>query len=88
MFETHKLNEEGFSQMHWFKETMSIACSKVLSAMPEGREKSIFKTKIEEAVFFGAKAFASHPENFSEIINYTEESHLNEDPSLLSVKRD
>lgn len=72
MFETHKLNENGFKEMHDYKEQMSMTVSKVMLLMPEGREKSIFKTKIEEAVFFGAKAISAKPENFTEIINYTE----------------
>lgn len=72
MFETHRLNEQGFKKMNKFKETMSIAVSEVMLDMPEGREKSLFKTKVEEAVFFGAKAVASSPENFTEIINYPE----------------
>lgn len=78
MFETHKLNEEGFKKMHTFKEGLSVAVSKAMLEMPDGREKSIFKTKMEEAVFFGAKAIASHPENFSEIVNYTEVGTLSE----------
>jgi len=72
MFETHKLNENGFEEMKSFKERMSVAVSGAMLLMPESREKSIFKTKIEEAVFFGAKAIAGKPENFIEIINYPE----------------
>lgn len=72
MFETHKLNEHGFEEMKSFKEKMSIVVSEAMLSMPESREKSIFKTKIEEAVFFGAKAIAGKPENFTEIINYPE----------------
>jgi hypothetical protein len=72
MFETHKLNEQGLKEMHEYKEKMSVTVSSVMNLMSEGREKSIFKTKIEEAVFFGAKAIAAKPENFTEIINYTE----------------
>ncbi len=72
MFETHKLNENGFEQMKSFKEKMSLVVSEAMLLMPESREKSIFKTKVEEAVFFGAKAIAGNPENFTEIINYPE----------------
>jgi len=74
MFETHKLNENGFKEMNAYKTKMSEAVSEVMELMEDGREKSIFKTKIEEAVFFGAKAIAGKAENFTEIINYPEVS--------------
>lgn len=70
MFETHKLNNEGFMDMELYKNTMAKAVNLAKMMMPESREKSIFITKIEEAVFFGAKAIASKPENFTEIISY------------------
>lgn len=72
MFETHKLNERGFKVMGEFKSKMSVVVSDVMLLMPEGREKALFKTKVEEAVFFGAKAISSDPENFTEIVNYPE----------------
>lgn len=72
MFETHKLNENGFKEMETYKTDMSLITSEVMKRMPEGREKSLFKTKIEEAVFFGAKAIASKAENHTEVINYPE----------------
>ncbi len=73
MFETHKLNEEGFKAVSNLKSTMSDAVLKVLDLMPEGREKAVFKTKIEEAMFFGTKAVAGKEGNFSEIVTYNKE---------------
>ena len=70
MFDTHKLNEKGFNEMAEYKHAISKAVTQVLELMPEGREKSIFKTKIEEAVFFGAKAIASKEGNYSEVTSY------------------
>lgn len=72
MFETHKLNETGFEKVKQFKTGLSVAVATAMTMLPEGREKAIFKTKIEEAVFFGTKALASHPENHTEIVNYPE----------------
>ena len=72
MFETHKLNEKGFKEVNEFKEKLSLAVSEVMMVMPDSREKAIFKTKIEEAVFFGTKAIASNPENYTEIFGYSE----------------
>lgn len=71
MFDTHKLNETGFSEVKQLKSEMSKAVEAALSLMPEGREKSIFKTKIEEAMFFGTKAIAGKDGNFTEIVKYT-----------------
>jgi hypothetical protein len=72
MFETHKLNDKGFKAMNDFKEKLSLAVSEVMLDMPECREKALFKTKVEEAVFFGAKAIASSPDNYTEIFGYAE----------------
>lgn len=73
MFETHKLNETGFQEVKLLKETLQSAVQTALDLMPEGREKSVFKTKIEEAVFFGTKAVASKVGNWTEIVRYGNE---------------
>lgn len=70
MFDTHKLNELGFEKMKAYKQTLADAVKSVIENMPDGREKSIFLTKMEEAVFFGAKAIASAPENHTEVTKY------------------
>lgn len=72
MFETHKLNEAGFEAVKQFKTKLSTSISDAMKLLPEGREKAIFKTKIEEAVFFGTKAIAASPGNYTEIVNYPE----------------
>lgn len=70
MFDTHKLNEKGFEEMKRFKTKMAETVKDLLTMMPEGREKAIFQTKLEEAVFFGAKAIASKDGNSTEITSY------------------
>ena len=70
MFDTHKLNETGFQKMAAYKQAMADAVKAAVALMPEGREKAIFLTKMEEGVFFGAKAIASSPENHTEVTRY------------------
>jgi hypothetical protein len=70
MFDTHKLNVNGFSQMQCYKKVIANAVRIATNLMPEGREKAIFLTKMEEAVFFGAKAIASDPKNHTEVTSY------------------
>ncbi len=70
MFDTHKLNENGFEKMKTYKQTMADAVKAVVSTMPDGRDRSIFLTKMEEGIFFGAKAIASQPENHTEVTTY------------------
>jgi hypothetical protein len=57
------LNPEGKKQMDAFKTAASNFVTEVTQSMEESREKSIFLTKIDEAVFFGAKAIAQMDDN-------------------------
>lgn len=70
MFDSYKLNEAGFNEMAAFKNHMAIAVEIALKQMPDSREKSLFLTKMEEAVFFGAKAITSKAGNYEYIDQY------------------
>lgn len=74
MFETHKLNEKGLAEVQLFKSKVAEAITLALSLMPDGREKAVFKTKLEEAMFFGTKAIASKTGNFTEVVRYMNET--------------
>lgn len=67
MFDFHRLNEKGIQEVKEFKTGLSKAVKEALEFIPEGREKSIFKTKLEEAVFFGTKGIASKDGNYIEV---------------------
>ena len=70
MFESHKLNESGAQKVARFKRAMDYTMGNVLAIIPEGREKSIFKTKMEEGVMFAVKAIAADPSNNDGIIEH------------------
>ena len=70
MFDTHVLNEQGFEQMKEYKNLISYAVKEATKMMRDSREKSLFITHIEEAVFWGAKAIAQMPENYKEKITF------------------
>ena len=73
MFDTHKLNEQGFVEVTQLKRTMAAAVDDVLPLMPEGRDKAVFKTKMEEAMFFATKSIATKEGNFTDIVTYGKE---------------
>ena len=70
IFCTHKLNDLGFAKVKMFKKIMSSAVSNVVQDLPETRNKAIFLSKIEEAMFFGTKAIAEEAHCHTEKISY------------------
>lgn len=72
MFDTHKLNEVGFNTIGAFKTNIAKAIQENLQFLPEGREKALFMTHIEQAMFWGTKAIAANPACHSEVIKYGE----------------
>ena len=72
MFDMHMLNPNGVQEVRKLKTEMNKAASKALALMPDGREKQLFKTHLETAMFYGTKAVASKDGNYSEIIKFVE----------------
>lgn len=70
MFETHKLNDQGFERVKELKQAVSDTVIEQFSKIKDCREKSIAITKLEESMFFATKALASDPENHIEVIQY------------------
>lgn len=63
MLDEYILNEKGKEAVGDFKARMQRILDEVEDKIPEGREKAIFKTKIEEACFFAVRAIASKDTN-------------------------
>ena len=72
MFDTHKLNEEGFKVVKEFKNKMSKVCSEAMEIMDDPRSKALFKTNVETAVFYGTRAIAENPDYHTEVVKYEE----------------
>lgn len=68
-FETHKLNDNGFSKLKDLKFDI-VALRDEFLKLNESRDRSMAITKLEEASFWASKALASAPENHDEVINY------------------
>jgi len=69
-FETHKLNEKGFEAVKNLKTEIVKLLNYVVEELPDGRERSLAITKLEEFSFFATKAVAGKEENHTEIIKY------------------
>ncbi len=73
MFEKYELNKKGIKEVNEFRENFANAVMEAMHLMPESREKSLFRTKVEEAVEFGTKAISRKENNFIRITFYGKE---------------
>jgi hypothetical protein len=62
-FRVHRLNERGINRAKKVAEDFNILLNRLVDFMPECRELSIVKTKLEEACFFAKKGIANDPSN-------------------------
>lgn len=60
-FSYHKPSSEIGLKIQANRDLLRYACSKVLADIPAGREASIVKTKLEEAMFWASAALARPP---------------------------
>jgi hypothetical protein len=66
LFKSHRLNNSGFEEVEQFKTQMRKTVSlleKLAAGNDNDREIAIFKTKMEEASFFGTKSIAMKKNN-------------------------
>jgi hypothetical protein len=62
-FQVHLLNKKGIEKANEIAERFDLLLGWLVTVLPEGRELSIVKTKLEEASFFAKKGMAKQPEN-------------------------
>ena len=62
LFQVHKLNASGLDAAKCIAQQFNNV-AEYIENLPDGREKSIALTKLEEACFFAKKAIAVLPEN-------------------------
>ncbi len=60
-FKVHILNEVGIERACAVAVDFDVLLEQLKDYVPEGREFSIVKTKLEEACFFAKKAIANDP---------------------------
>ena len=66
LFTFHKLNPDGISKAMFIADAYTNLLEELSAKVPECREWSIAKTKLEEACFFTKKAMACSPDNQAE----------------------
>lgn len=57
-FGYHKPDAEGSRKIQRHRDMLADLCLEILQDIPEGREASVFKTKLEEAMFWASAAVA------------------------------
>ena len=62
-FQVHRLNEGGLKKASQIAQAFDDLLESLKTMLPEGRELSLVKTKLEEGSFFAKKAMASDPAN-------------------------
>lgn len=62
-FSVHLLNDDGIQKANLIKDHFDNLLNNLKKILPEGREFSIAKTKLEEACFFAKKSMANDPIN-------------------------
>jgi hypothetical protein len=62
-FQVHRLNAAGMAKAQLLGEVFSEALNQIDKIVPDGRELSLVKTKLQEASFFAKRAIAMHPFN-------------------------
>ncbi len=63
LFEVHRLNDTGLEKASTIAVAFDSLLNEIRPLVPEGREWSIVKTKLEEACFYAKKGLSSIPSN-------------------------
>lgn len=64
LFKVHILNDGGIEKAKYLQQVYEDAFAKIEAVIPDdSREKSLFRTKLEESSFYAKKAMAKDPIN-------------------------
>ncbi len=62
-FQVHVLNDQGLDKARQLGEVFSTALEGIEAIIPQGRERALVVTKLQEASFFAKRAIATDPSN-------------------------
>jgi len=62
LFDDRQLNVKGFARVQNIGHAFDTLLCVIEAALPEGRQLSIVKTKLEEACFYSKKGISLQPE--------------------------
>lgn len=63
LFKSHKLNPDGILKVNFVRNSFNDLLEELFKLLPDNREFSIVRTKLEEASFFAVKSIATSPKN-------------------------
>jgi hypothetical protein len=73
-FKVHQLNDQGLKKATDLGEVFSQMLDAIEALIPQGRERSIVITKLQEASFFAKRAIALDPANQGPVTKHTQGS--------------
>lgn len=74
LFKVHRLNKDGFAKAEELAQEFSKLASFIEQNVPEGRERSITMTHLQDAAFHAKRGIAEIPAHQEEAVATTKET--------------